>query len=113
MPDPKHVGQYTEVEWTAEVKRAKQIWSQFRKKAQRGQWETSDCPMSPRRFYEQCNADGFCQSRGWTYAEYVQQWKQPPLTRMNPPSAPIKTTIKRKQTKEHLTLIRRNQSTAW
>ena len=107
---PKHVGEYSEEEWVAEVTQAKRIWENYKAKKNtlRGHWESSDCPMTPRRFYNQCTIKGFCETHGWTYEEYVTQWKQRPPT--SPPPSPVGP---KQPNEEHLTLIRRYKTVEW
>ena len=38
--------------------------------------ESSNCPMHPNVFFGLCRVRGFNQCNGYTYVDYVKQWKQ-------------------------------------
>ncbi len=74
---PKHLSQFTDEEWKAEVEQAKNIWNSLPyHKNPRYEMESANWTMHPGMFYELSNVAGFNEKNGWTYREYVDNWKR-------------------------------------
>jgi len=74
---PKPFSEYSKKEWEDESTDAMMIWDGIpdTRKDPEFDLELPTCPMHPARFYELSSVQGFNKLNGWTYREYVEDWK--------------------------------------